>query len=114
METKTIIQRFRSQATYDYTLQDSNPVSDEIITIPNEAMSVQEMMERAVANTLPNLNRPGYYDYEDQEDYEFDGLEFSQINDIVELQQMRDEIEHRLKQLSVSNEQLKNSNSSQR
>ena len=51
-----------SQYEYNYKDQYGTPVSDEILTIPDEDYTIQELMQRAVARTMPDLDNGGYYD----------------------------------------------------
>ncbi len=89
--------KITSQYQYDYKDQVPTEVSDEILTVEDEAYTIRELMARAVANTLPDIEIPGYYDDEDIDidDYEF----FNQPKDLVEFMEEKNRVLDKIKSL---------------
>lgn len=99
--------KFTTQFTFDPSLSDKHVHSDELITIPDDSFTIQELMQRAVANTLPPLANHYEDEYFDEEISFEDDLQFFQPSDFQELYDMRDSLDKRISQLSTQLEHEK-------
>lgn len=97
--------KFTTQYNFDAENSDKHAHSDEVITIPDDSFTIQELMERAIANTLPPLTNHYDDDYNDDDISFEDDLAFFQPDDFQELLQMREQLDTRIAQL---NEQIEN------
>lgn len=68
--------------------------------VPDQSYTVRELMERAVVNALPSVQRQGFYD--DEQDitrlFAKSGIDLSTL-DLVELQMYREELNDYINQL---------------
>lgn len=85
--------KIRNQYNYNYSEEIGIEVSDEILTLPDEAYSIRQLMARAVARTMPDVFNPGYYDSDDNEEIDFNSIIFRQITDITDLQDFKKDLE---------------------
>ena len=74
--------------------------------VPDQTYTVRELMERAVVNALPQVQRQGYYDDEQTIERLFakSGIDLSTL-DLVELQLYKRELEDYIEMLSKPPEQ---------
>lgn len=99
--------KFSTQYTFNSDLSDKHAHSDEIITIPDESFTIQELLARAKGNTLPHLS--DYSKEYDDDDISFDDeLLFYKATDLTELADMQESISRRIEQLT---EEAKSHNS---
>lgn len=86
---------FTTQWNFDYKNSDKHAHSDEIITIPDDSFTIQELMQRAVANTLPALS--DYGKYGDNFDIDIDDdMEFINPVDLTDLYTLREQVDKQI------------------
>nr|WAE43355.1 MAG: hypothetical protein [Microviridae sp.] len=81
--------KFKCQGTYDY-IKDSDPEipSGESMTVPDEALTINEILNRFTHGIAPNVTGDGYYS--DTDDYDdIDPI----INDLTDLDDIRSELQ---------------------
>lgn len=100
--------KFTTSWNFDHVNSDKHRHSDEIITIPDESFTVQELLQRASANTLPN--QTNYGGYNDDENISFeDDLQFFEPEDLHELKAMQLAVKDRIYELEKEQYKIKHS-----
>lgn len=91
--------KFTTQFDFDFINSDKHSHSDEIITIPDDSFTIEELMQRAIANTLPPLANHYDDDYNDDEVSFEDELQFYTPSDFSDLIDMKNQLDNRINEL---------------
>lgn len=89
--------KFTSAHNWNWLESDKHAHSDQIVTIPDESLTVRELLLRSQHNTLPPLSQHSDYD-DDTLDLD-DELAFYEVKDLHDVYKMKDIIEDHIYRL---------------